>query len=43
MYVMGILDTGVVSERKDITKHQQVSNGITNPSEWVSCARGMGQ
>ena len=40
---MEILETGVVSEGKDIIKHQQVSNGTTNPAKWVSCVAALSQ
>ena len=43
MSCTGILETGVVSEGKDIIKNHQVSNGTTNPAKWVSCAWYMGQ
>ena len=40
VHVMGILETGVVSEGKNIIKNQQVSNGTTNPAPSGSVVPG---
>ena len=42
-HAMGIFETEIVSEGKDIINNKQVSIGTTNPAKWVSCARYMGQ